>query len=83
MVNSHCYVFGCNTGYRTCVDKIPLFSAPKNMSVFLQWKIAISRKCREFTKSSKVCAKHFTDESIIKGSDIKGCNGQVFIPLKR
>lgn len=82
MVNSHCFVFGCDTGYRSCTKKIPLFSAPKTITSFLNWKVAVGRKHAIFTKTSKMCAKHFKEESIIKGYVSNGSNGTVLIPFK-
>ncbi|XP_042145072.1 uncharacterized protein LOC115332154 [Ixodes scapularis] len=61
-----CFVPNCNSGYRNCAERVPLFKAPSNDARLEQWRRAIARADRRLLPSHHVCAKHFPDELVSK-----------------
>ena len=61
-----CCVPGCKTGYTSCKneEKIGLFKFPSSEEFRQKWIAAIPRKNWQVTKTTKISAKHFTDEDI-------------------
>lgn len=59
-----CFVPNCNSGYRTCAERVPLFKAPSEHARLETWRRAIPRSDRALQSSDHVCAKHFPDEMV-------------------
>lgn len=65
MVRS-CCVVGCETGYKNNKEIVSTFAFPKNEVLQKKWIKAIPRKNLTVSKNTAVCAKHFTDDQIIR-----------------
>ncbi|XP_075732796.1 uncharacterized protein LOC142775331 [Rhipicephalus microplus] len=75
-----CFVPGCDSGYRSCSEKVSLFRAPTCQELFLKWARAIPRADKPLQENSAVCAKHF-DERFIQREFRHIVNGvEVSIP---
>lgn len=61
-----CFVPRCNTGYKSCVEKWSLFSAPKDEQRLDAWRRAIPRKDRLLQATDHVCEKHFEPQLVCK-----------------
>lgn len=59
-----CFVPNCNSGYRTCAERVPLFKAPSDNVRLEQWRRAIPRADRTLMPTDHVCAKHFSEDLI-------------------
>ena len=60
-----CCVPGCKSGCKPCQnEKISLLKLPNNEEHKQKWIAAIPHKNWQVTKTTKVCAKHFTVEDI-------------------
>ena len=59
-----CCVPECNTGYRSAknVEKIAMFRFPSDEEFCRKWIKAIPRKNFNVTNSTRICAKHFTED---------------------
>ena len=71
MVNK-CVVFGCKTGYETCVEaseeKISTFKFPLEKTDLLQqWIKFVNRSHWYPSKNSVICVKHFDKKYIVEG----------------
>ena len=58
-----CSVYGCKTGYRKGPQEYTCYSFPKIPYYSNIWKNKIDRENFEVTQHSRVCARHFTDDS--------------------
>lgn len=59
-----CCVPNCNSGYKSCAEKVAFFSVPKDVDLANKWRRAIPRKDKILTHSDSVCEKHFDPEEI-------------------
>lgn len=62
-----CYVKRCKSGRATCAEKVRCFKAPSDPERLAAWDRAIGRQDRRLTERDHVCAKHFTDDMLIRG----------------
>lgn len=77
-----CFVPRCNSGYKSCLQKYSLFSAPQNEALLKLWMHAIPRKDRSLQASDFVCEKHFEPRFVSK-SWIAEYNGNVLVSTPR
>lgn len=61
-----CFVPWCDSGYKSCSEKVSLFRAPACQDLFLKWSRAIPRADKTLQDTSAVCAKHFDARYIQK-----------------
>lgn len=59
--SSTCFVPSCKSGYRSCVDKLSVFRAPKDASRREQWARNITQADEELTHDGVVCECHFDE----------------------
>jgi hypothetical protein len=79
-----CFVPGCKSGLKSCIEKRRFFFAPKEAILRVKWDSVISRSDTVLTDKSKVCELHFEDDVIIKGEFLRHSNGsEEFIPKLR
>lgn len=77
-----CCVPLCTSGYKTDLEKVPMYTAPTDDLTRKIWTRAIPRKNYVVTESSFVCAKHFTTDDIIHFEVKKGMNPRKKSTLK-
>ena len=63
-----CCVPKCKSGFATNPEKVSMFSGPSDPLMQRKWTKAIPRANYIVTKSTSICAKHFTPEDIIISS---------------
>lgn len=73
-----CFVPNCNSGYRTCKERVPLFKAPSEHARLEMWRHAIPRSDRALQPSDHVCAKHFP-EDMVSSKYYAESNGMVLL----
>ncbi|KAH9367527.1 hypothetical protein HPB48_009081 [Haemaphysalis longicornis] len=73
-----CFVPNCNSGYRTCAERVPLFKAPSEHARLETWRRTIPRSDRALQSSDHVCAKHFPDEMVCAKYYVES-NGRVLL----
>lgn len=56
---SHCFVPGCTTGYKSNKNKLSLFLVPKDLSIREDWRKAIPRADKVLDETCCVCETHF------------------------
>ncbi|XP_077520288.1 uncharacterized protein LOC144130155 [Amblyomma americanum] len=56
---SHCFVPGCTTGYKSCKMKLSLSGVPKDEELFLKWQRNISQADKTLERNAAVCELHF------------------------
>ena len=79
-----CFVPGCKSGLKSCIEKRRFFFAPKEAILRVKWDSVISRSDTVLTDKSKVCERHFEDDAIIKGEFLRHSDGsEEFIPKLR
>ncbi|KAH7966186.1 hypothetical protein HPB49_014222 [Dermacentor silvarum] len=61
---SHCFVPGCKSGYKSCKEKLSLFGAPKEEQIFQQWQRNIPRADRPLERNAAVCELHFDKQFV-------------------
>ncbi|KAH7959378.1 hypothetical protein HPB49_010630 [Dermacentor silvarum] len=61
---SHCFVPGCKSGYKSCKEKLSLFGVPKEEQVFQQWQRNIPRADRPLERNAAVCELHFDKQFV-------------------
>ncbi|XP_063929970.1 uncharacterized protein LOC135142222 [Zophobas morio] len=59
-----CVVPKCKSGLKSCLEKVSLFSIPKNKLEI--WQKALPTKGRQLTYRDCVCMKHFRESDIIR-----------------
>ena len=64
-----CFICGCQSGYKTKREKVPMFSVPKDDTLFIKWKKAAkrSRSYKTLSRNDHICSKHFLVQHIVKG----------------
>lgn len=62
-----CYVKRCKSGRASCAEKVRCFKAPSDPERLAAWDRAIGRQDRRLTERDHVCAKHFTEDMLIRG----------------
>jgi len=75
-----CFVPKCNSGYKTCKDKVSLFRVPNNEALLQQWQNAIAREDRVISRKDHVCEKHFQENDIIRYWIYKDIKDKLKIP---
>lgn len=65
MPSSCCVVF-CTSGYKSNQEKVSSFLFPKDEALKEKWLKAIPRKNLVADSLTVVCAKHFTEDQIIR-----------------
>lgn len=73
---SHCFVPGCTTGYKSSKKKYSLFGVPKDDALLAQWRKAIPRADKQLQENSAVCELHF-DERYISRHFEHTVNGEI------
>lgn len=61
-----CFAPRCNTGYKSCTEKLSLFSAPKEEERLRVWRNAIPRKDRILQSTDHLCERHFEPHLVSK-----------------
>ncbi|KAH6932452.1 hypothetical protein HPB50_006053 [Hyalomma asiaticum] len=61
---SHRFVPGCTTGYKSSKKKHALFGVVKDEALFAQWRRAIPRADKLLQENSAVCELHFDERYI-------------------
>lgn len=61
---SHCFVPGCVTGYKSCKQKLSLFSVPKGEELFLKWQRNIPRADKPLERNAAVCELNFDPQFV-------------------
>lgn len=74
MPNS-CVAPCCTTNYHSAVEKLSVFSAPKDEKRRLLWQNAIGRKNFILKPTHYLCEKHFLEDDIIRKIVHKDCLG--------
>lgn len=61
-----CFAPRCKTGYKSCTEKLSLFSAPKEEERLRVWRNAIPRKDRVLQSTDHLCERHFEPHLVSK-----------------
>ncbi|KAH9365454.1 hypothetical protein HPB48_008906 [Haemaphysalis longicornis] len=61
---SHCFVPGCKSGYKSSKGKFSLFGVPKEEAVFQQWQRNIPRAHKPLPRNAAVCELHFDEQFV-------------------
>lgn len=61
---SHCFVPGCNNGYKSCKEKFSLFGVLKKEEAFQQYQRNIPRSDRPLQRNAAVCKLHFDKQFV-------------------
>ncbi|KAG0411805.1 hypothetical protein HPB47_011061 [Ixodes persulcatus] len=56
-----CFAPNCNSGYRSCKEKVSVFEAPSDPERLSLWDRAIPRSDWQLTPKDYLCEKHFAD----------------------
>lgn len=84
--NSHCFVPGCKTGYKTRVKSAPKVSCslftPSAKNLVL-WDKAIPRADRRLSRKDRVCELHFHPQHVIRQYECTVGSDTVVIPRGR
>ena len=70
-----CFVYGCQSGSKTKSEKVPMFSVPKDDTLFIKWEKAAKRgrSDKTLSRNDDICSKHFLEQDIVKGeTDFNG-----------
>ena len=57
-----CTVYGCNSGYLTCKEKVTVYKFPTDPIENKKWVDALPNKDIKNTKNLGVCSKHFKED---------------------
>ncbi|XP_077497729.1 uncharacterized protein LOC144108345 [Amblyomma americanum] len=63
---SHCFVPGCTTGYKSCKEKLSLFGVPKDEELSLKWQRNIPRADKPLVRNAAVCKLHFDPQFVLR-----------------
>ncbi|KAH7934003.1 hypothetical protein HPB49_020203 [Dermacentor silvarum] len=66
---SHCFVPGCKSGYKSCKEKLSLFGVPKEEQVFQQWQRNIPRVDRPLERNAAVCVANIEEVALLRKID--------------
>ena len=63
-----CFVYGCQSGSKTKSEKVPMFSVPKDDTLFIKWEKAAKRgrSDKTLSRNDHICSKHFLVQHIVK-----------------
>ncbi|XP_077531337.1 uncharacterized protein LOC144143461 [Haemaphysalis longicornis] len=61
---SHCFVPGCTTGYKSCKKKLSLFGVPKDEETYRKWQRNIPRADKPLERNAAVCELHFDPQFV-------------------
>ncbi|KAH8018263.1 hypothetical protein HPB51_000874 [Rhipicephalus microplus] len=61
-----CFAPRCKTGYKSCTEKLSLFSAPREEERLRVWRNAILRKDRILQSTDHLCERHFEPHLVSK-----------------
>ncbi|CAN8018589.1 unnamed protein product [Ixodes persulcatus] len=78
-----CFVPNCNSGYKSCKEKVTLFSAPSDPERLAQWARAIPRKDRRLMSKDTVCAKHFPEDMVLRTKYYGELGGEVLLDVPK
>ncbi|CAN7948566.1 unnamed protein product, partial [Ixodes hexagonus] len=74
-----CFAPNCNSGYRSCKEKVNTFRAPSDPERLALWARAIPRSDRQLTPKDYLCEKHFADGAIEAGRYYAELGGEVLL----
>ena len=77
-----CFAPRCTTGYKSCTQKLSLFSAPKEEERLREWRNAVPRKDRILQSTDHLCERHFEPHLVSKTWEAV-CNGNVLLRAPR
>jgi hypothetical protein len=78
MPGSKCFVPGCNSGYKSCLEKFSLFTPPADPLLLQKWQRVIPRADRVLSRKDKVCERHF-DSTLVERQYVINVAGQTTI----
>lgn len=61
---SHCFVPGCTSGYKSCKKKFSLFGVPKDEETYRKWQRNIPRADKPLERNAAVCEVHFDPQFV-------------------
>jgi len=61
-----CCVVGCTSGYKSNLEKVSRFAAPRDPELRKKWSNALPRLNYTVNDRSYLCEKHFAPEEIIR-----------------
>ncbi|KAH6944770.1 hypothetical protein HPB50_004974 [Hyalomma asiaticum] len=71
------FVKTCNSGRKSCREKVTIFKAPNDPEHLQAWAAAIPRGGRQLTSKDCVCEKHFTSDMIRRDKYYGELQGEV------
>ncbi|CAN7986666.1 unnamed protein product, partial [Ixodes hexagonus] len=74
-----CFAPNCNSGYRSCKEKVSTFRAPSDPKRLALWARAIPRSDRQLMTKDYVCEKHFAGGMIETGRYYAELGGEVLL----
>ncbi|KAG0415819.1 hypothetical protein HPB47_007016 [Ixodes persulcatus] len=74
-----CFAPNCNSGYRSCKEKVNAFRGPSDPECLALWARAIPRSDRQLTPKDYLCEKHFADGVIEAGRYYAELGGGVLL----
>lgn len=77
---SKCFVPGCNTGYKSCLEKYSLFTPPADPVLLQKWQRSIPRGDRVLSRKDKVCERHFDSTLVDREYVINVAGHSTIIP---
>lgn len=77
-----CFPPSCNSGYKSCTEKLPPFTVPKEEERLHIWQHAIPRKNRVLQAACYIFEKHFETLLVAKAWEPE-YNGQVLLSALR
>ncbi|KAH6923736.1 hypothetical protein HPB50_005803 [Hyalomma asiaticum] len=74
-----CFVPNCNSGYKSCAEKVRTFKAPAGPERLQEWARAIGWVDRDLTTCDYVCEKHFPSEMVSRRKYYAELGGAVIL----